>query len=952
MKKPTWDETEEVIEDAPKWDDTEDILSGEQSLSPEEEMSQLEAAARGAAQGLTFDFGDEIAGAAQAGVGALQGEEGSIKELYQKYRDDQRKQMEQAAEEHPVTYYGSDIAAGVLPALLTGGATAAASVGGSLAKGAGKGALKQAIGKAALTGATFGAATGAGTSKSDVTEGDLGQLGIDTLIGGVAGGITGAGMPILGKGASKIAGKSKDFVKGAVKAIPGTEAIGLGYKAGKKGIGISQEDIIEEGLKIANKLNDKISKVLSKSGVERKKAMELADEAGKRINAGEVLDDVINDIIEEGAIGLDIKARDKLVQSISLIKEGFYEQLQANKIESKLYGQVAKDQALHGAEVETVSSINKNYDELGPIPDVKGKVKGLNAKMSVDTPDGKVYYNKVLTQPLDDTIVKRIEYDATNMKPTQLKSVIGHINDNLVGDLSKPAKDYNESKARELAVKLRGLLDDSVEEFADPTGTMRNTFRGAEKLGVKQAGRGTEQAIEDNIDSIAKKLLSTGTASDIDKQRAFKKFRQASPEYNEIIDEAEFISKLNDKLGGMTEGVRTTNVRGLLGTAEGAAAKLSNFAGKAVRNISEKSRPVTSKVNKVANKVGDMADPVLYRSSRRMINSDKKAVQEIGQQIQYALQQEGPIKSALIWSLSQNPIVRKMINEQEESAAEDLGFDPMTFETEETNTPEETTNYVERLDNVREPASIKEDNEFDHLDYITSDKIEGGYQNLQKDTGNFVENRNVGTNHGITPNAYKEFYGEYPTVEQMKKLSKEQAKEIYQSNYIDKPKFNLIEDEGLKLSLIDYGINSGPVQAIRDLQRIIGSEVDGIIGPNTLKKIEEYDGDIEDELHKKRIDLVNKSSEIDESLKPGILNRVNKVHNKADELQKAKDREAKQLGSGAMPGTERSSLDDLMGRLQEIDVNESQRAEMEQAAFGGDMNRLQELIDQYKGMVG
>ena len=98
----------------------------------------------------------------------------------------------------------------------------------------------------------------------------------------------------------------------------------------------------------------------------------------------------------------------------------------ANKIESKLYGQVAKDQALHGAEVETVSSINKNYDELGPIPDVKGKVKGLNAKMSVDTPDGKVYYNKVLTQPLDDTIVKRIEYDATNMKPTQLKSVIGH----------------------------------------------------------------------------------------------------------------------------------------------------------------------------------------------------------------------------------------------------------------------------------------------------------------------------------------------------------------------------------------------------------------------------------------------------------------------------------------------------------------------------------------------
>ena len=62
-----------------------------------EDMSTLEAIIRGGAQGLTFDFGDEIAGAIQAGVGKFQGEEGSIGDLYRKYTDLQRKQMEQAA---------------------------------------------------------------------------------------------------------------------------------------------------------------------------------------------------------------------------------------------------------------------------------------------------------------------------------------------------------------------------------------------------------------------------------------------------------------------------------------------------------------------------------------------------------------------------------------------------------------------------------------------------------------------------------------------------------------------------------------------------------------------------------------------------------------------------------------------------------------------------------------
>ena len=936
MKKDTYDEF--GFEPA---EDSADYSEFGFEAEPDE-MSQLEAAARGAAQGLTFDFGDELAGAAQAGVGALQGEEGSLKELYQKYRDEQRKQMEQAAEEYPVTYYGSDIAAGVLPALLTGGASAAASVGKSLAKGATKGSLKTAMKEAAKTGAKFGAVTGAGTSKAELFDGELGGLTKDTIAGGVLGGISGAAMPVLGKGVSKATQKTGDLLEGAVNLIPGAESTKLAYKGGKKGIGISQEEMIKEGKRVAKELNEKVSEVLSKSGVERKKAIELADEAGTRINAGEVIDDVINDIIEEGAIGLDIKGKEKLVQSVSLLKEGFYDQLQASKLESKLAGQVAKDQALHGSEVETVSSINKAYDELLPLPDAKGTVKGVNAKMSMKTPEGVVEYNKVLTQPLDDTVVKRIEYDAESMMPTELKSVIDYVNGNLVGDLSKPAKNANESKARELAVKLRGLLDDAVDEFADPTGAMKNTFRGMEKLGSKQAGRGTEQAVEGNIDSIAKKLLSTGTSSEIDKQRAFEKFRQASPEYSQVIDEAEFISKYNDKLGGMIDGVRTTNIRGLLGTAEGAVAKGANVAGKAVRNISEKAKPVTNMSSKVANKVGDVKDSILVGASEKMLSSNKKVMQEMGQQLQYALQQEGPIKSALIWSLSQNPLVRKIVNEQEENTAEDIGSEPMNIGTEETNTPE--------VDNSRTPSSLQMDEPMDRAKYIQKRLIDGGISeddvmailaNIGHETkGTFdpKERQDVGSGENYLRGE------DVPEDEWFSDSKKGRGTGLLQ--WDDRRKDQNRKDGSVQIGLKRFAEERGKrwddidVQIDYILYELKGREGSKFKHVTNAKSLE---------------DKVKMFSEKVE--RPGIphmenrLNMLKELQEKLKKLNKAIESHSSYINSGGS-ALESSTGDRTMGYINELPISEDEKDEMNQAVAEGDIVKLREMMNKYREMVG
>ena len=46
--------------------------------------------------------------------------------------------------------------------------------------------------------------------------------------------------------------------------------------------------------------------------------------------------------------------------------------------------------------------------------------------------------------------------------------------------------------------------------------------------------------------------------------------------------------------------------------------------------------------------------------------------------------------------------------------------------------------------------------------------------------------------------------------------------------------------DGLDLCVFDFGVNAGTGRAAKYLQRMIGTTVDGGIGPNTLKALEAY----------------------------------------------------------------------------------------------------------------
>ena len=105
---------------------------------------------------------------------------------------------------------------------------------------------------------------------------------------------------------------------------------------------------------------------------------------------------------------------------------------------------------------------------------------------------------------------------------------------------------------------------------------------------------------------------------------------------------------------------------------------------------------------------------------------------------------------------------------------------------------------------------------------------EGGYVNHPKDPGGE-------TNLGVTKRVYEEWGG----TKNMRDLTVEDVAPIYKKNYWDRVKADQIP-EGLNLCVFDWAVNSGTGRAAKKLQGMIGTTVDGGIGPNTLRALKMY----------------------------------------------------------------------------------------------------------------
>lgn len=111
---------------------------------------------------------------------------------------------------------------------------------------------------------------------------------------------------------------------------------------------------------------------------------------------------------------------------------------------------------------------------------------------------------------------------------------------------------------------------------------------------------------------------------------------------------------------------------------------------------------------------------------------------------------------------------------------------------------------------------------------------EGGFSDHKDDRGSW-------TMYGITRAEVSRYLGHEASIDEVKALTIDQAKEIYKKNYWDKLKLDEVKSDLLKLILFDQGVNRGTGTIVLKVQKLLGVSVDGVFGPVTLSKLNAQD---------------------------------------------------------------------------------------------------------------
>lgn len=104
------------------------------------------------------------------------------------------------------------------------------------------------------------------------------------------------------------------------------------------------------------------------------------------------------------------------------------------------------------------------------------------------------------------------------------------------------------------------------------------------------------------------------------------------------------------------------------------------------------------------------------------------------------------------------------------------------------------------------------------------------------DSGNWVGDRLIGSNHGVTAPAlaaHRRVPVSSITQTVMRALTLDEAADIALGLYYKGPKLDLLAWNRVSASVFDMGWGTGPKQAIKLLQRMLDVADDGVMGPAT-----------------------------------------------------------------------------------------------------------------------
>jgi lysozyme family protein len=114
-------------------------------------------------------------------------------------------------------------------------------------------------------------------------------------------------------------------------------------------------------------------------------------------------------------------------------------------------------------------------------------------------------------------------------------------------------------------------------------------------------------------------------------------------------------------------------------------------------------------------------------------------------------------------------------------------------------------------------------------------RLEGGYVNHPLDKGG-------PTKYGVILSVWQQYGHDKDgdgdiDAEDIKKLSEDDAKYIAKKIFWDYFLADLILNQSLAEFIVDWGYNSGRKTVAKIVQRLVGADVDGVVGPQTVTAI-------------------------------------------------------------------------------------------------------------------
>lgn len=472
-------------------------------------------------------------------------------EAYYRAKEAEKRDIKKLETEHPVASFIPQFGT---EAALTGGASMfakALSKGGKVAKGVSKllpnldnlklddtAKLSARLGQTGIEGAKVGGLYGLTTGDSRLLEGDIAGTAKD-VSKGVASGFLGGTAAEAGLQQVKKIPKAVQSVKKALPNLPGIGPFLRSYKFSEKtGKYISNDNINEVVEDMSEELLDKINEVLNKKGVDKKTQMEVAEQIGVRVDAGEPLEQAIEKVLSIPKISETIrKNNETTLDVLNEINEGF------SRVQAKYYKTLEKQRARMAA--------RKPKGEFGDIEDVIDPLSGRQgAQFTEEVTDKygdvkeKVRGAAFGERPLDTFDIRDMSLEETEVLTNILREEMASADESSKKVYRKLLAQIYEAKklAEEGAESAVGEVNRDISRL----------LRARTKLGmdIDKFGSSPEYVRDDLVDILRKRTRDISPKSQIDTDRAFRYLEKVDPSFSEQKSKLEDLQNLLESFGG------------------------------------------------------------------------------------------------------------------------------------------------------------------------------------------------------------------------------------------------------------------------------------------------------------------------------------------------------------------------------------------------------------------